>query len=165
MSRIHAPSREGLRATAPAQRRTQNAPAARAGVSSEAASTTAAHQLQALPTTRAPGAAVAQLGKGKESVRRGKVGRAEREMARAGRVGSGAIFGNNEGLLPKAPKGHHYEEIQPAAAPGGAAAGMGEHRVVVLKDNTGRTLKQYATYTHYGTGDSAAKNKADFIEF
>lgn len=115
------------------------------------------HQLDAVPVQR-----VVQLGKGK--IRKGKVGHAEREMARQGRAGAGQVFGNREGLLPQAPKGHHYEEIQPAGAVIGAA-GAGEHRVVILKDHTGRSVKQYATYTHYGDGDSARKGKADFTEF
>ena len=128
----------------------------------------AAHWLGAVPATRpAPavshGTPVAQLNGKTKAVKQGKVGSAEREMARAGRAGTGQAFSNTEGLLPKAAKGQHYEEIQPAAPT--AAGGMGERRVVILKDSKGNAIKQYATYTHYGTGDSAQKNKADFIEF
>jgi hypothetical protein len=144
-----------------AQRVVQPSSTSAAAFRSEAAG----HRLEHVPSSRAEngaGSAVAQLGK-KKGVRRGRVGAAEREMARAGRAGNGAVFGNNEGLLPDAPKGHHYEEIQPAAPlPDGT---MGEHRVVILKDAQGKSVKQYATYTHYGTGSSAQKNKADFTEF
>ena len=124
---------------------------------SRGASPAAHHQLEAVPAQR-----VVQLGKKK--IKKGNVGHAEREMGRQGRAGAGAVFSNREGLLPDAPKGHHYEEIQPPA-PGAAAAGAGEHRVVILKDHTGKAVKQYATYTHYGDGDSARKGKADFTEF
>ncbi|NEO43248.1 MAG: DUF4157 domain-containing protein [Moorea sp. SIO4A3] len=111
-------------------------------------------------------------GKQKSSTRKGKVGQQEKEMARQitanikeGR--GGTVFQNNENLLPKTKKNQEYYEQQPPAPPApNGAADRGERRVVVLADTrTRQVLKRYATYTHYGTGQSSKKGKADFIEF
>lgn len=56
-------------------------------------------------------------------------------------------FKNNEGRLPNARKGTHYIETDS----GKGRNDRGCRRVVSLVDNTGRVLKQYITYNHYGS--------------
>jgi guanyl-specific ribonuclease Sa len=72
------------------------------------------------------------------------------------------VFGNAEGILPKAKKGDYY--IEAVVNMGMSATATGQYRVVCLVSAHNKVLKKYWSATHYGTGADAGEKPA-FLEF